>query len=436
MSNSHIDNLVNAVVNKISAVVNNHNSSSNAHSSLLSDYLQRSDVKDNLTSNNTDQPLSAKQGKELKTLIDSKEDKSNKVTSISSSSTDTQYPSAKCVYDNVKDKLEETTQKTITLSEDIGKYTRIGEYVTVTGSGGKTITENGIQCAGIGVRRIQIELDSIVRISNADEITLAMQNTVGTITMIDNKDSDDISLPNEFSINMEIVNGGQILNVDIVDTNNVNVYTWESMQEASFPTITLEIYTSNQAGTLYITEPSNTISAIAGTSTQMNAIANIIYPVGSIYMSVNATSPETLFGGVWEQLKDRFLLGSGDTYSAGTTGGEATHTLTTNEMPSHTHIQNSHNHSQNAHSHYGRYDDNSYVMSETTGASNKRVTAVSSGSVYVDTAGSAAFHHYNSTGSTTATNNSQTATNQNTGGGQAHNNMPPYMSVYMWKRTA
>lgn len=263
-----------------------------------------------------------------------------------------------------------------------------------------------------------------------------MQNTVGTITMIDNKDSDDISLPNEFSINMEIVNGGQILNVDIVDTNNVNVYTWESMQEASFPTITLEIYTSNQAGTLYITEPSNTISAIAGTSTQMNAIANIIYPVGSIYMSVNATSPETLFGGVWEQLKDRFLLGSGDTYSAGTTGGEATHTLTTNEMPSHTHIQNSHNHSQNAHSHYGKYDDNSYVMSETTGASSKRVTAVSSGSVYVDTAGSAAFHHYNSTGSTTATNNSQTATNQNTGGGQAHNNMPPYMSVYMWKRTA
>lgn len=129
MSNSHIDNLVNAVVNKISAVVNNHNSSSNAHSSLLSDYLQRSDVKDNLTSNNTDQPLSAKQGKELKTLIDSKEDKSNKVTSISSSSTDTQYPSAKCVYDNVKDKLEETTQKTITLSEDIGKYTRIGNML-------------------------------------------------------------------------------------------------------------------------------------------------------------------------------------------------------------------------------------------------------------------------------------------------------------------
>ena len=79
----------------------------------------------------------------------------------------------------------------------------------------------------------------------------------------------------------------------------------------------------------------------------------LVYPVGSIYMSVVATSPATLFGGTWEKLKDRFLLGSGDTYSAGSTGGAATvsytpagsnsggsvgnHTLTTTEIPSHNH---------------------------------------------------------------------------------------------------
>lgn len=54
-------------------------------------------------------------------------------------------------------------------------------------------------------------------------------------------------------------------------------------------------------------------------------LLNLIYPVGSIYMSVNNTSPAILFGGSWEQLKDRFLLGAGDVYTAGNTGGEATH---------------------------------------------------------------------------------------------------------------
>ena len=48
-----------------------------------------------------------------------------------------------------------------------------------------------------------------------------------------------------------------------------------------------------------------------------------IYPVGSIYLSVNSTSPASLFGGVWERIQDRFLLAAGDTYTAGSTGGSA-----------------------------------------------------------------------------------------------------------------
>ena len=63
-----------------------------------------------------------------------------------------------------------------------------------------------------------------------------------------------------------------------------------------------------------------------------------VYPVGSIYMSANATNPASLFGGTWAALDDgRVLIGAGAAYPAGSTGGEATHTLTTNEMPSHTH---------------------------------------------------------------------------------------------------
>ena len=66
-------------------------------------------------------------------------------------------------------------------------------------------------------------------------------------------------------------------------------------------------------------------------------LGNIIYPVGSIYLSVNSTNPQYLFGGIWEQIKDRFLLGAGDSYYAGSTGGEAMHTLTQNEMPRYSH---------------------------------------------------------------------------------------------------
>lgn len=62
-----------------------------------------------------------------------------------------------------------------------------------------------------------------------------------------------------------------------------------------------------------------------------------VYPVGSIYMSVNATDPGKLFGGTWQRIKERFLLAAGDTHGAGSTGGEFEHTLTVAEMPTHSH---------------------------------------------------------------------------------------------------
>lgn len=58
----------------------------------------------------------------------------------------------------------------------------------------------------------------------------------------------------------------------------------------------------------------------------------VIYPVGSIYMSTENTSPASMFGGTWEQIKDKFLLSAGDAYSAGSTGGEASHMITQTEM--------------------------------------------------------------------------------------------------------
>ena len=114
------------------------------------------------------------------------------------------------------------------------------------------------------------------------------------------------------------------------------------------------------------------------------------YPVGSIYISVNNTNPGEIFGGTWEQLKDTFLLAAGDKYAAGTTGGEEKHTLTVSEIPSHNHN--------------------------------------SSGAVF-DRSGTSIHGGYGSgSGNDTRTGYA--------GGSQAHNNMPPYTAVYVWKRIA
>lgn len=154
-----------------------------------------------------------------------------------------------------------------------------------------------------------------------------------------------------------------------------------------------------------ITGINNSVTSINNSLNSMSSLVSTIklsiYPVGSIYMSVDSTSPNTLFGGTWERLKDRFLLAAGDTYSAGSTGGEAYHTLTVNEMPSHNHV--------------GLYEstDNT-LLNWKSGETN----SVVSGSKVRGAAGDPDIY----TGST--------------GGGQAHNNMPPYLVVYMWKRTA
>ena len=176
-----------------------------------------------------------------------------------------------------------------------------------------------------------------------------------------------------------------------------------------------------------------------------------VYPVGSIYMSVTATSPQTLFGGTWQQLTDTFLYASAtaDTNSTTATAGESTHSLTSSEMPRHTHTQNSHNHTQNSHYH-GCGDSRAFVTqksSYTGDVGEKSIKQGTSGTAFTTVAFNSNDNWYGTenTSGATATNQSQTATNKYTGGtgtsesasnGSAHNNMPPYMKVYMWKRTA
>lgn len=128
-----------------------------------------------------------------------------------------------------------------------------------------------------------------------------------------------------------------------------------------------------------------------------NTIYNAIYPVGSIYVSVNSASPATLFGGTWEQIKDKFLLASGSAYEAGSEGGAAAHK----------HISPvGYNASNKA-----------FGISYAQGSSNVTVNSAMA-----------------ATGDTVNTGSgSYTWTLPNT---SQESNMPPYLAVFVWKRTA
>lgn len=125
------------------------------------------------------------------------------------------------------------------------------------------------------------------------------------------------------------------------------------------------------------------------------ALLDYLHPVGSIFQSTDSTSPAKLFGGTWEQIKDVFLLASGDSHAAGSTGGEETHTLTKAEIPNHAHTL--------------KYTG----QSVTEGVNAIRLYQ-------------AASNQYNA----------YSGGQSSDCGDQAHNNMPPYLAVYTWRRTA
>lgn len=127
-----------------------------------------------------------------------------------------------------------------------------------------------------------------------------------------------------------------------------------------------------------------------------------VYPVGSVYISTSSTDPATLFGfGTWQRIQDTFLLAAGSIYAAGSTGGEAEHTLTVEEMPSHNHQL--------------KTDIDNEVWNVTWPE----------------------WFEYTDGWTQEAGETQAPATHTTkTGGGQAHNNMPPYLAVYVWERTA
>ncbi len=199
---------------------------------------------------------------------------------------------------------------------------------------------------------------------------------------------------------------------------NFNAKAWESIQDGQAQAVAEDLEKLQRQ----ITRASNELSQVSARVTEMEELpqeielvwagleevaqraemleqrvrdivsdsALAVWPVGSLYWSANSTSPEVLFGGGWEPVKDLFPLAAGDIYPAGSSGGEAEHTMTLEEMPDHRH---------------------GITYAENTGTIN--ITGVAVGNQ-----GS----HVLETG--------------NAGGGAAHNNMPPYKAFYCWVRVA
>lgn len=162
----------------------------------------------------------------------------------------------------------------------------------------------------------------------------------------------------------------------------------------------------DDSGWVYYRTPSELLSDIGGVA--INNFIDTIYPLGSIYITTSSTHPNVLFPNTfWVPIYDRFLLGGGNNYKVGSTGGEATHALTANEMPKHNH-------------------DGLYYSYQDT----ENSITLNSGSVgYHIPWGSSSYPGDYGAG----IGGAELITGE-AGAGVAHNNMPPYLAVHVWKR--
>lgn len=269
---------------------------------------------------------------------------------------------------------------------------------------------------------------------------------------------------------------------DNVEFQGVNILTEVSVLDEGIPlTDTTKMYVNNES-TFRQIGFSRLLDWMKG------QITKTIHPVGSVYMTFDSVNPSTLFGGTWEKIEDKFLLGSG-TNAIGAEGGESEHTLTVAEMPSHTHnatISNGgeHNHpvtiksngnhthtvtvaSAGNHSHTPSKTEYYFTLNknlddEAAGdiVARRKNNLGSNGGYYVmttkgdiddlqncATTSTDGAHTHNTTVSTTgahthettvggASAHTHTATVTSTGQGSSHNNMPPYLVVNIWRRIA
>lgn len=272
--------------------------------------------------------------------------------------------------------------------------------------------------------------------TTSDKITISLSGIISNATNAD-KATQDSRGQNIADTYIKNITGNNTNKLTITKGNNVeSSLIINNVANANVATKANQDSTGQIINSTYIKsityDGSNLVITKGNGATNKIEVTNIskIYPVGSIYMSVTSTNPATLFGiGTWQALPaGRVLLAQGrsdwgTTYNINDTGGEVNHTLTQNEMPVHGH-SGSANTSGSTHTHTlslnqrhgkdGAWQSTPFFSNGDTGSSGQRVTA---------TLSAAGSHTHG-------------ISINNAGGGQPHNNMQPYLVVYMWKRTA
>ena len=228
------------------------------------------------------------------------------------------------------------------------------------------------------------------------------QITTG-INIVENKYTVDFTLPGTFDYTDTYrirVSVGDKLNVYIKSVfvkRGIPVFDWGEKDFAFHVPVSLD---GNKITNVQAPELSTDVATkeyvdmnLGGDPIDMSTIYNAIYPVGSIYISYNHVNPSTLFGGTWERIQNAFLWAVDSDGEIGETGGEAEHALTIEEMPLHSHT-----------------------------IPNIKQTGSDTGGAYAESWGGGS--------------GSRDLVSDSVGGGQAHNNMPPFINVSIWRRTA
>ena len=359
-------------------------------------FVKKTDIKNNLTSTDINKPLSANQGKILNT---------NKVDKISGKSLSTNdfTNTYKTKLDNLDTLLENKANNTHThgnLQNDgsIGISNNINKNV-VTDGNGKITTEDKPQ------------IDNTVTQSSSNAV-----KSSGIYSALAEKQINLGSLSTEFD-----AYGNSIFNDDggrFYVLNDMIYYAYgfdgtlhfinSSGDDVNFDDIILE-------GDSRLTNHSHSISNITNLQTSLNDKAkksdllDLIYPIGSIYMEKGTGATiicpiEQTLGGTWTRIENRFLYASENGQGVGVTGGSADAVIV-------------------SHSHQPNVDGEYIVTSEESTANNTRVAYSASGNRWVDGQPSQSnFHH-------------RTSTNK-VGEDGTGKNMPPYVIVNVWERTA
>lgn len=311
----------------------------------------------------------------------------NKITvDTSLSSTSTNPVQNKIVNDELKGKFATSGGS---ISGDVTMLKRL-DVKGVLDAHETILAEKDVQCLYDANSRIRLACDS----SGAAKITTNGAEAYARLKIASPTGNDDATTRKyvDTGLSGKLDKSGGTLTGNL--TGKYIAGTWLQTTEATdFGRTPDKIAVLDESGWVYYRTPTEIKTDIG---VDVSSLVDLFYPIGSIYMSTNQTDdPQSRFSGTyWLPIYDSFLLGAGNTYKAKATGGEATHTLTQNEMPKHNHAI---------------YYPNGGAPE--TGAALGFPEAGSKNTWWAEAC----------------------MTGQ-TGGSAAHNNMPPYYAVYMWRR--